>query len=121
MPSKFFSDDELKCKCCGKIDMDQSFLNRLDLLRQAFGGPLIITSGYRCKPYNEKIKGSKNSQHCLGRAVDIACAEGDKRHKLVSAAMYLGFSGVGLDGAFCHVDTRLDPPKVLWMYPQHGE
>lgn len=120
--SQYFTEKELACRCgCGKgmQDMEQSFLNRLDMLRTSFGGPLVITSGYRCKKYNEKIKGSKNSQHTFGRAVDVAVAESDKRWKLVANALALGLS-CGLDGAFCHVDSR-EGPKLLWLYPVNGE
>ncbi len=118
MNSKFFKVEELQCKCCKACNMEQAFLNRLDMLRVAFGGPMIITSGYRCKSYNDKVKGSKNSQHMLGRAVDVAIAESDKRHKLVACATQLGFS-VGIDGSFVHVDSR-EGTKVMFLYPQHA-
>lgn len=119
--SRFFSAAELACKCgcgLGMKDMDQSFLNRLDMLRISYGGPLIITSGFRCKLYNEKIKGAKNSQHCLGMAVDIHVAEADKRWNLVACAMALGFS-VAADTTFVHIDTR-PGTKLMWLYPQHN-
>ena len=34
-------------------------------------GPIIVTSGFRSKQLNTKIKGSVTSQHCKGEAVDI--------------------------------------------------
>ena len=116
--SQYFTDKELACRCgCGKglQDMDQSFLNRLDMLRTSFGGPLVITSGFRCRTYNEKIKGSKNSQHCNGMAVDISIAAPEHRWKLLANAFALGFS-VGIDGGFVHVDSR-GGAKVCWLYP----
>ena len=91
-------------------------MNRLDMLRTIYNIPMIITSGFRCKNYNVKVGGAKDSQHMLGRAVDIAIAEADKRHKLVASATQLGFS-VGIDGAFIHVDNR-DGAKLMWLYPQ---
>lgn len=112
----YFKPSEFECRCgCKANAMEQSFLNRLGMLRTAYNAPLIITSGFRCKPYNEKIKGSKNSQHCLGRAADIAVAEANKRYKLVACAMQLGFT-IGIDGAFVHVDSR-DAEKLLFLYP----
>ena len=33
--------------------------------------PLIISSGYRSKKLNSYVKGSRNSQHCKGEAIDI--------------------------------------------------
>ena len=43
----------------------------LDPLREAWGKPLIITSGYRCPELNAAIRGSKTSAHMSGRAADI--------------------------------------------------
>ena len=34
-------------------------------------GPVIVTSGYRCRPLNTAIGGSGNSQHMQGQAADI--------------------------------------------------
>lgn len=43
----------------------------LDPLRQAYGKPIIVTSGYRCKALNSAIGGASNSQHLYGQAADI--------------------------------------------------
>lgn len=45
--------------------------NILDPLREAWGRPIIVNSGYRCPELNSKVGGAKNSQHLLGLAVDI--------------------------------------------------
>lgn len=49
--------------------------NILDPLREAYGKPIIVTSGYRSKKLNDILKGSKTSQHCYGQAVDIRTKE----------------------------------------------
>lgn len=43
----------------------------LDPLREAYGQPIIITSGYRSAALNSAIGGAKTSQHRLGQAADI--------------------------------------------------
>lgn len=43
----------------------------LEPLRQHFGEPVIITSGYRCNQLNVKVGGAYASQHTLGEAADI--------------------------------------------------
>ena len=43
----------------------------LDKIREDYGLPLYITSGYRCDELNDRLKGSKTSQHMKGQAVDI--------------------------------------------------
>jgi hypothetical protein len=40
-------------------------------LREHFGVPIHISSGYRSKELNSAIGGSLTSQHCQGEAIDI--------------------------------------------------
>lgn len=49
--------------------------NVLDPLREAYGKPIRVTSGYRCPRLNEAVKGVKNSQHMKGQAADITPLE----------------------------------------------
>lgn len=46
--------------------------NILDPLRDIVGFPIYINSGYRCKPLNDAVGGSDNSQHMQGLAADIS-------------------------------------------------
>ncbi len=43
----------------------------LEPIRTLFGKPMTINSGFRYPELNEKIGGSKTSQHCKGEAVDF--------------------------------------------------
>jgi hypothetical protein len=45
--------------------------NIFEPIRNHFKCPILISSGYRSKDLNNKIGGSKTSQHCFGQAVDI--------------------------------------------------
>lgn len=45
--------------------------NVLEPIRQYFNCPVIITSGFRSKKLNERIGGSKYSQHLKGEASDF--------------------------------------------------
>lgn len=49
--------------------------NILDPLREAYGKPIIVTSGYRCERLNKLVGGSKTSQHRFGQASDIRTVE----------------------------------------------
>jgi len=40
-------------------------------VREHFGVPIHISSGYRSVELNRLIKGSSSSQHCKGQAIDI--------------------------------------------------
>ena len=43
----------------------------LDPIREAWGEPIVVSSGYRCKELNALVGGAKNSHHILGCAADI--------------------------------------------------
>ena len=44
----------------------------LEPLRSFVGGPIVISSGYRCNALNVKVGGAYASQHTLGEAADIS-------------------------------------------------
>ena len=46
-------------------------LQRLEKIREGYGHPIYINSGYRCDELNELVGGVKNSYHKTGLAVDI--------------------------------------------------
>ena len=45
--------------------------NVFEKVRENFGVPIHISSGYRSKELNKAIGGSATSQHCSGEAIDI--------------------------------------------------
>jgi uncharacterized protein YcbK (DUF882 family) len=115
--SKNFTSDELKCSHCGKCEMEKEFVVLLQALRDAWGKPLTILSGYRCIEHNTKVGGAKNSQHVLGKAVDISIVnmDGLQKFKLLDLIYKTGFTGIGLHKQFFHVDNRQAIPCV-WFY-----
>lgn len=46
-------------------------IDKLDVIREEWGGPIIVTSGYRNNLLNKAVGGSKTSAHCVGLAADI--------------------------------------------------
>lgn len=40
-------------------------------IRNHFGAPIFVSSGYRSEALNKAINGAKNSQHCKGQALDL--------------------------------------------------
>jgi hypothetical protein len=40
-------------------------------IRNHFGSPINISSGYRSEALNKAVGGSRSSQHCSGEAIDI--------------------------------------------------
>lgn len=46
-------------------------LQRLNAIREGYGKPITISSGYRCPELNELVGGAKDSKHLTGLAVDL--------------------------------------------------
>jgi len=74
-----FQRSEFRCPCCGWDDIDrlvvsvlQDFRNYLNYRKyREEEYVILVTSGCRCDRHNREVKGSKNSQHKLGKAVDF--------------------------------------------------
>ena len=43
----------------------------LQVIRDEYGKPIIVTSAFRCDKLNKAVGGAKNSQHTKGEAADI--------------------------------------------------
>ena len=70
-----FAVREFRCRDgTDTIMIDESLVVLLQCIREHFGKPITITSGYRTAAHNAKVGGSKSSQHLLGRAADIQVA-----------------------------------------------
>lgn len=125
-PYANFTEKEMACKCCGKAYMDPAFMKSLQLLRDAVGFPLAVSSGYRCHEHNAKVSSTgKTGPHTTGKAADLLVS-GDRAYRVMREAMQLGFTGVGVSqkgphgGRFVHVDTIENGPgcprPTCWSY-----
>ena len=73
--SPSFTVREFRCRDgTDTIMIDEGLVVLLQCIREHFGKPITITSGYRTAAHNAKVGGSKSSQHLLGRAADIQVA-----------------------------------------------
>lgn len=85
----------------------------LEPLRHKWGKSIIINSGYRCPKLNEVVGGVSNSQHKLGQAADLRCANRAEAEKmlecLVSCATY-DQAIIETDGksVWLHVSCKFD-------------
>lgn len=115
--SKYFTDEELRCKCCGELPpggIDPHLLDVLDDIREEVGQPLNLSCAYRCPEHNRKVYEElgqpvvENSQHVVGTAADIIVPDGMTVDELADIARRCGADGVGCYyyGGFVHVDTR---------------
>ena len=81
-----------------KFYFNELTLKRLNQLRHEVNHPIIINSGYRCKAHNIRIGATQT--HATGQAVDISI-RGKKAHKLLTKALEIGFTGVGIQDLLC--------------------
>ena len=85
----------------------------LDPLREAYGKPIVVTSGYRCPALNKAVGGSKTSDHMKGCAADIhgtpnTKSENKRLFELVKS----------LDLPF---DQLIDEKNLSWVHVSHRE
>lgn len=56
--------------------------NVLDPLREWYGKPIYVNSGYRCPQLNRMVGGKPTSQHLKGEAADITTGSKEENRKL---------------------------------------
>lgn len=56
--------------------------NVLDPLREKYGKPIQVSSGYRSAILNRSVNGATSSQHRLGEAADITVGSKEENQKL---------------------------------------
>jgi len=122
--SKYFKANEFLCSATTSEDMDGEFINKLNALREAYGKPMTISSGFR-HPTMHPIEAAKKSPgaHSTGQACDVLI-EREDAFKLLSLAFIAGFTGIGINQKgevrFLHLDTIKTSPArprpTVWSY-----
>jgi uncharacterized protein YcbK (DUF882 family) len=105
--SPHFKLREFQCRCCGAVKLSSDLLTLLELMRNAWGGPLTITSGYRCPGRNKAVGGAARSLHLHGAAADIS-ALGRDQARLREIAECTGFTEMICGGGknYIHVGRK---------------
>lgn len=78
----------------------------LDPLREKYGKPIKINSGYRCEALNKAVGGSKTSQHRYGQAADITGGSKEENKKLFDLVIQLNLP----------FDQLIDESKFSWIH-----
>lgn len=86
--------------------------NVLDPLREKWGAPIIVTSGYRCPALNRAVGGASGSQHTKGEAADIRSMS-DSRDDNMKLLRCLLNSGIEFDQVIAeNVDSQGRPDWI---------
>jgi hypothetical protein len=112
--SENFNVSEFACHgsgCCSTVKIDELLVFYLQKIREHFGKPVTITSGYRCEKHNKRVGGATASRHAAGMAADIVVKDVAPA-EVAKYAESIGIKGIGLyetakDGFFTHIDTRM--------------
>ena len=116
-----FKVRELRCRDgSDTVMVDETLTVVLQCIRDHFGKPVTITSGYRTPAHNAAVGGAKSSQHLLGRAADIRVAGVSVEDVAAYAESLMpDWGGVGRypvkagrATGWVHVDTRAN--KSRW-------
>jgi hypothetical protein len=75
-------------------------------VRDHFGVPIGVSSGYRCKELNKAIGGSKYSQHMIGEALDI---DADIYGRVTNAEI------------FNYIKNNLEWDQMIWEFGDDDE
>lgn len=85
----------------------EKLVNILQAIRNHFGQPITINSGFRTASHNKKVGGAAQSQHLYGMAADIVVAGvspqlvADYAEKLLP-----NYGGIGVYSWGVHIDVR---------------
>ena len=78
----------------------------LDPLRERYGKPITVNSGYRCPALNKAVNGSKTSQHVKGLAADITAGSPKENKILFELIQELNLP----------FDQLIDEKKFSWIH-----
>ena len=125
---EYFNFSEFACRCCGRIppgvrgNIEALVDNVLDPARRVFGGPVSVSSGYRCPKHNAEVGGVGGSQHLRGEAADICCSDNERLAEIIERNgrydQLIRYKGVGGRIRFLHVSWKRDGVNrrmKLWL------
>lgn len=121
---KYFTINEL-CKSSTAIQRgidntpNQSVINNLekltnnilDPLREKYGKPIRVNSGYRCEALNKAVGGSKTSKHRFGLAADITVGSPTKNKILFELI-------IAMDLPY---DQIIDEKNFSWIHVAYAD
>ena len=87
-------------------NLEQLVDNILDPLREKYGSPIKVNSGYRCEKLNKAVGGSKTSQHRYGLAADITTGSKLRNKQLFILAQQMNLP----------FDQLIDEKTYSWIH-----
>ncbi len=106
--SPHFRVREFACQDGSNIVLvSDKLINVLEQIREHFGKPVVVTSGYRTPDWNKEVGGVVNSEHLFGTAADIRVEGVEPKEVAKYAELLMPYSGgIGYYRNFTHIDVR---------------
>ena len=87
--------------------------NVLDPLREIYGKPITVNSGYRCPELNKSVGGSKTSDHVKGFAADITGGSKEENERIFNIIKHnFHFKQLIDEKGFSWVHVSYDPSNL---------
>lgn len=87
--------------------------NVLDPLREIYGKPITVNSGYRCQELNKAVGGSKTSDHVKGFAADITGGSKEENERIFNIIKHnFHFKQLIDEKGFSWVHVSYDPSNL---------
>lgn len=117
---EFFRSETAKANKIDNTTKDKNIIHNienlveklLDPLREEYGKPITISSGYRCQKLNSILPGaSQTSDHKTGQSADLVVKDGSKGLKVLAGIVFRNnwmFDQMiwEHDGAWLHISLR---------------
>ena len=91
-------------------NLQQLVANVLDPLRETYGRPIYVNSGYRCPALNRAVGGVSSSQHLTGEAADITAGNNRENRRLLGLIKKMKLP----------VDQVIDEQDCTWLHVSYG-
>jgi len=117
--SKYFKDDEFKCRCGCGLDVVDEVKFIAHRVRVKTKRPYISNSGARCLSHNRKIGSKDTSSHIKRLADDVRFFDSVHKFDLIKALIEEGVTRIGINEKknFIHWDLDSDKPQgVMFAY-----
>ena len=82
----------------------------LDKIRERWGAPIRVNSGYRCETLNKAVGGVWNSQHLTGEAADITAGNLGANASLFDLIKLMQVGGE------IEFDQLIDEKNMSWIH-----
>lgn len=89
-----------------KVRLNTLITRLLDPVRELWGGPITVNSGFRCPVLNKAVGGVPSSQHVRGEAADITVGSPEENRRLFEL-----IRTSGLD-----FDQLIDERNYAWLH-----